>query len=230
MFHEDEPVGKSLLSKAFGQDETNRIYTEKVQQRQLFLRASSPSPGDERRARWRTRAKKKDLLRHVLKPKPFSAAERKKLGLYDVPRGQRKYAVFERLNNLWEQYMHELLGDEIYVGGEAAAAKLCGADFHGASVEVVRSACVSRVGISGIVIKDSKYAFEVITIGNQVKLVPKEKTVFQFDISPEAQPDSDDPDKSDPIPMIVELHGEQFQYRPADRATKKFRSHLSEFI
>lgn len=232
----DQPIAAVLLARAHDPDEAARIFTEKIQQRPLFLTPSSPPPSDARAARRRAREKKKQLRKKALKPKPLSAAQRRRLGLYDVPREGQKYALFEPLHQLWLGYVREILGNEMYTGGEGAAAKLASADFHGAGVEVVRSGCVSRVGIKGIVIKDSRFAFEIITRKNRLKLVPKEGTVFRFEVPvpapkaggegvSEGQPDGGD---GQPSQMIFEIHGEQFQFRSADRASRKFRSHFSK--
>ncbi len=50
-----------------------------------------------------------------------------------------------------------------------AAAALCSADFHGAELEVVRARCVSRVGVRGIVVKDTKFTFELVTRRDELK-------------------------------------------------------------
>ncbi|KXX74830.1 Ribonuclease P protein subunit p29 [Madurella mycetomatis] len=224
----EQPIAAVLLSRAHDADEATRIFTEKVQQRPLFLTPSSPPPSDARTARRRAREKKKQQRKKALKPKPLSASQRRKLGLYDVPREGQKYALFEPLHQLWLGYVREILGNEVYTGGEGAAAKLASADFHGAGVEVVRSGCVSRVGIKGIVIKDSKFAFEIITRKNRLKLVPKEGTVFRFDVPVPASKATGDGSEEQSSKMIFEIHGEQFQFRSADRASRKFRSHFSK--
>jgi ribonuclease P protein subunit POP4 len=231
----DQGIGAALLAKAHSADDATRIFAEKVQQRPLFLTPSSPPPSDARAARRRAQEKKREQRKKALKPKPLSATQRRKLGLYDVPRKGQKYSVFEPLHNLWVGYIHEVLGSEIYTGGEAAAAKLASADFHGAEVEVVRSGCVSRVGIKGIVIKDSKFTFEVITRKNRLKLVPKEGTVFRLEVPAPKQLEGNnqvtEPAQQDqPESMVVEIHGEQFQFRSADRASKKFRTHFSKLL
>jgi len=227
-----QPIAAVLLERAHKAEDATRILTEKVQQRPLFLRPTSPPPSNARAARRRADEKKREQRKKALKPKPLSATQRRKLGLYDVPREGQKYANFVPLHNLWVGYIHEILGTEIYTGGEGAAAKLCSADFHGAELEVVRSGCVSRVGIKGIVIKDSKFAFEVITSRNRLKLIPKEGTVFRFEIpAPTVGDQEKDAAKQDqPESMLVELHGEQFRYRSADRASKKFRQHFSKIL
>ncbi|KAK3389835.1 putative rRNA and tRNA processing protein [Podospora didyma] len=235
----EQSIAAALLARAHTPDEANRILTDKVQQRPLFLAPSSPPPSDARQARHREREKKKQNRKKAVKPKPLSATQRRKLGLYDVPRAGQKYALFEPLHNLWLGYIREILGSEIYTGGEGAAAKLASADFHGAEVEVVRSGCVSRVGLKGIVIKDSKFAFEIVTKKNNLKLVPKEGTIFRLtvpvsktgeghEVGTGSEGAKENPETDQPPSMVFEIHGDQFQFRSADRANKKFRSHFSK--
>jgi ribonuclease P protein subunit POP4 len=233
----EQPIAAVLLARAHSPDEAKRIFTEKIQQRPLFLTPSSPPPADARAARRRAQEKRKQQRKKAIKPKPLSAAQRRKLGLYDVPREGQKYDLFKPLHNLWLGYMREILGSEIYTGGEGAAAKLSSADFHGAEVEVVRSGCVSRVGIKGIVVKDSKFAFEIITEKNRLKLVPKEGTIFRIRV-PAAIAKNDKGQETEevekveqndqPPSMVFEIHGDQFQFRSADRASKKFKAHFSK--
>ncbi|KAK3955156.1 hypothetical protein QBC32DRAFT_57983 [Pseudoneurospora amorphoporcata] len=241
-----QPIAAVLLSRAFDPEESKRILAEKIQQRPLFLCPSSPPPSDARAARRREREKKRLSRKKALKPKPLSANERRKLRLYEVPGSGQKYALFEPLHQLWLGYIREILGNEIYTGGEGAASKLTSADFHGAEVEVVRSGCVSRVGIRGIVIKDSRFTFEVVTKKNQRKVVPKEGTVFRIEVplatatvtttTEEGQgddqplPQQQQQTEAEQPKMIFEVHGEQFQFRSADRANKKFRSHFSKIL
>jgi ribonuclease P protein subunit POP4 len=56
-----------------------------------------------------------------------------------------------------------------YVDPRNAGPLLTSADYHGALVEVVRSRCVSRVGVRGIVVRDTKSTFEIVTPKNQLK-------------------------------------------------------------
>lgn len=60
-------------------------------------------------------------------------------------------------------------GRGAYVTAQSSGSMLASADFHGAEVEVVRSRCVSRVGVRGIVVRDTKFTFEVVTRGDVVK-------------------------------------------------------------
>jgi ribonuclease P protein subunit POP4 len=239
-----QPPIQGLLARAHSPDSAARIFNDKIQHRPVHLRPSSPSSGshaaDARTTRRRAREKKQQQRQKALKPKPVSARRRRVLGLYDVPQAAQKYAVFEPLHRLWLGYVREVLGPELYLGGQGAAAKLSSADFHGADVEVVRSSCPSRVGIRGIVVKDAQFVFELVTRANVVKVVPKEGTVFRLEMptvdidkktraqaarsktrdDPDGEPVQETAEKST---FVFEVHGNQFMHRAADRATKKVK-------
>ena len=235
-------VTQDLLARAHSPDSANRIYADKIQHRPLFVKPNSPPPPDARDLRRKARLDKQARARRAPKPRPLSSRQRRALGLHDVPKegggGQQKqkYAVFEPLHKLWLGYVREILGAELYTGGggQGAAARLCSADFHGAVVEVTRSRCPSRVGIRGIVVKDSRFVFEVITRKNRVKIVPKEGTVFRVDVpaedAPAAAAADDDDGEGEGVrkPFSFEIHGDQFQHRSADRTNKKFKAHFLE--
>ncbi|KAI1099672.1 ribonuclease P protein subunit p29 [Jackrogersella minutella] len=226
--NDNKSLTHELLSRAHSPDSTNRIFAEKIQHRPLFLKPTSPPPSSNARdARIKARAEKKKKCAKALKPKPLSARLRRKLGLYDIPKDGQKYAVFEPLNRLWLGYIREILGSELYSGGQGAAAKLSAADYHGAEVEVSRSGCPSRVGIQGIIVKDARFVFEIITRKNQIKTVPKEGTMFRINVPPAQDQDQNEGDGTtqDRKPFTFEIHGDQFQHRSADRATKKFKQH-----
>ncbi|KAI1373285.1 ribonuclease P protein subunit p29 [Hypoxylon crocopeplum] len=220
----NQSLTHELLSRAHSPDSTSRIFSEKIQHRPLFLKPTSPPPSNARDARRRARVEKQKRAK-ALKPKPLSARQRRKLGLYDVPKVGQKYAVYEPLNRLWLGYIREVLGGELYAGGQGAAAKLSAADFHGAEVEVSRSRCPSRVGIKGIVIKDSRFTFEIVTEKNQAKTVPKEGTMFRVSVPP-PQEQENSLGKEVRGQFTFEIHGDQFQHRSADRATRKFKPHF----
>ncbi|SPO03237.1 related to ribonuclease P protein subunit p29 [Cephalotrichum gorgonifer] len=230
-----QPITQGLLARAHSPDSASRIFTEKIQYRPLLLRPSSPPPTNARDARRKARQAEKQKSKQ--KPKPLSARERRRLGLYDVPRDQAKYALFEPLHDLWLGYIREVLGNDIHRGGPETAQKLTSAEFHGAEVEVSRSGCVSRVGVKGIVIKDTRFVFEIITRRNKIKTVPKEGTMFRVVVPVEkrrAEGGEGEGEGADgktagegagTEDFIFEIHGDQFLYRAADRASKKFKAH-----
>lgn len=235
-----QDIGRSLLSRAFSPDTASRIFTEKVKTRPLHLKPTEPSTAQQQR---RLARKAKASRRKKQKPAPLSARQKRALCLYDIPKSQQKYAIYEPLNKMWVGYIQELLWEDgtMRQVTPSVATRLCSADFHGAELEVVRSRCVSRVGVKGIVVKDSRFVFEVVTKGDEVKILPKEHTVFRFTVPRPTKEDAEAVDglkeegqteeqtkeamekkKKD---LIFELHGDQFEYRAADRATRKFKPH-----
>ena len=119
-----------------------------------------------------------------------------------------------------------------YVDAVTAGPILVSADYHGALLEVVRSRCVSRVGLKGIVVKDTKFTFEVVTTRDVVKRVPKEHTVFRFEVPFEGKKvnglngePSEKTESQSRKPLVFEIHGNQLESRAPDRANRKFRVH-----
>lgn len=150
---------------------------------------------------------------------------------------------------MWCGYIREILGLSVdtqcnakgasrWIDAKSAGPLLAGADFHGARVKVVRSRCTGRVGLEGIVIRDTKYTFEVVTRGDEVKILPKEYTVFRFEVplADDMKGDikggrkngeggegvGEDKAKS----FVFELYGHFFLTRAPERASKKFVLHL----
>lgn len=142
---------------------------------------------------------------------------------------------------MWIGYIQEVLDIARSLPiSSGTAAKLCSADYHGALLMVTRSRCVSRVGVEGIVVKDTKHAFEIVTRKDEVKVLPKEGTIFRFTIPiPERKKEGELEDKvkkkmeqdgeqegGKQKDLVFELHGSQFIYRAVDRANRKFKSHF----
>ncbi|KAG6027955.1 hypothetical protein E4U41_000807 [Claviceps citrina] len=214
-----QDITQNLLARAHSPDSVSRIYTEKIQHRTLHLRPSSPPPTalNARAARRKARDEKKASRK--ARPKPLSSRERRKLGLYDVPKQGQKYDIYKPLCELWQGYAREILGGDIYRGGPDAAAKLASAELHGAPAEVVRSRCPGRVGIKGIIVRDRKFVFEIITEKKGLKMIPKEGTTFRIEVSAEGH-------GHDSKPFVFEVLGDQFMHRSADRANRKFKQHF----
>ncbi|KAL5329849.1 hypothetical protein ACEPPN_003369 [Leptodophora sp. 'Broadleaf-Isolate-01'] len=231
-----QDVGRSLLSRAFSPDTAGRIFNERVKTRPLHLKPTEPSTAQQQR---RLVRKAKESRKKKQKPAPLSARQKGVLCLYDIPKSQQKYAIYEPLNRMWVGYIQELLWEDGVMRQvtTSMATRLCSADFHGAELEVVRSRCVSRVGVKGIVVRDSRYVFEVVTKGDRVKILPKEHTVFRFTVPRPKKEDveaaegakdeamAEGEEKEPPKDVVFELHGDQFEYRAADRATRKFKPH-----
>ena len=255
-----EHIAQTLLSRAHPPDVAAAIFTEKVLHKPLHLRPTSPDPNsqDARAQRRRLRLRKKENLQRHQKPQPLSAKEKRRIGVYDIPDDAKRYDIYEPLHRMWVGYISEILdlkeGEPCFVTAQSVGSKLASADYHGAQLTVVRSRCVGMVGIEGIVVKDTKFTFQVITKKNELKIqkpicsiktrytcmltqflvIPKRVTIFQFSIpqpkgiegGSKMTPQVSN-DQERPMlggELIFELHGSQFLHRATDRATKKFKA------
>ncbi|KAI9163817.1 Ribonuclease P protein subunit p29 [Paramyrothecium foliicola] len=221
----EQQATKDLLARAHSPDSANRIYAEKIQYRSLHLRPTSPPPATLNARASRQRQRQQEKAKQKVRPKPLSSRQRKQLGLYDIPRDGQKYAIYEPLNKLWLGYAREVLGSDVHNGGPGAAAKLASAEFHGAEVEVSRSRCPGRVGIKGIVVRDRKFVFEIITKKRGLKVVPKEGTTFRVEV-PIAREDNGTATSASEQNFVFEILGDQLMLRSADRANRKFKAHF----
>ena len=248
-------IAQTILDRAHPPELAESLFIDKVVHKPLHLRPTSPdSTSQDARARRRLqRLRKKEHIRRRQKPKPLSAKDKRILGIYDIPKDAQKYSIYTPLHKMWVGYMWEILGlkegENGYVTAQGIGGKLASADFHGAELQVVRSKCVGRVGCRGIVVKDTKFTFEIITKENVLRseniLVPKRRsqslilepavpkchTIFQFEIPQPRRTDvglgsyteSVEHSKFTHQNLIFELHGSQFENRATDRATKKFK-------
>ena len=168
-------IAYTLLLNAHPPEAASTIYTEKVLHKPLRLRPTSPDPISQnaRAQRRQQRHLKKEQSRRRQKPKPLSAKEKRISGIYDIPKNAQKYDIYVPLHNMWLGYVWEILemasGKSTYVTAQNAGIKLATADYHGAEVMVVRSRCTSLVGLAGIVIRDTKFTFQIITKGDELK-------------------------------------------------------------
>jgi len=96
--------------------------------------------------------------------------------------------------------------------------------------------------VKGIVVRDSKGLFVVVTKGDKVKSLPKEGTVFRVRVPrpkweeavngeggekvEEVDEKKQEKGRGNTRDVIFELHGNQFQYRATDRANRKFKTHF----
>ncbi|KAF7596360.1 hypothetical protein BBP40_002104 [Aspergillus hancockii] len=234
-------IAQTLLNRAHSPETATTLFTERIKQKPLYLRPTSPTPADNRDRRRHHRLQKKSYFLRKQKPRPLSAREKRSSGLYDLPKGECKYAIFKGLHAMWVEYMREILDvnsrkpGEVNVTALSHGSKLVSADFHGAQIEVVRSRCAGRVGVKGIVVRDTKFTFVVVTEGDEVKTLPKEQTIFRFRVPlPVPAPGKEDMDLTEDANMkrelTFELHGSQFQNRPVDRANKKFKWRKVDYL
>nr|OQO25262.1 hypothetical protein B0A51_07043 [Rachicladosporium sp. CCFEE 5018] len=220
-----DPLAATLLQRAHSPDTASTLYRDKIKLRPLLLRPSSPDPTQNARsARQHTRLVKQRALHRSNKPRPLSAKQKRSLCIYDIPKSQQKYSIYEPIHVMWCAYMRDILGladgKRSHIEAQDAGPFLASADYHGAIVEVVRSRCASRVGMKGVVVRDTKFTFEIVTRRDEVKVLPKEHSVFRVEV-PFENKEGDEKRK----PLVFEVLGEQFQQRATDRANRKFRWH-----
>ncbi|KAI0288943.1 Rof/RNase P-like protein [Russula brevipes] len=117
-------------------------------------------------------------------------------------------------------------------------AKLLKADFHGSIVTGYAQEQERRaVGTSGIVVQETENTFKVVTRKDKLKVLPKQGSVFAFAVplhSTEAaviNSGTNDGEAGcgrgrtvqDGAHIELELYGNQFRFRAADRAGRKFK-------
>ncbi|KAL0946207.1 hypothetical protein HGRIS_012466 [Hohenbuehelia grisea] len=222
-------------------------YESRVKNRQILLE----NPARESRLKRERREKeaKKKAEKQRVKGKLGSKAAREK-ALWRIEPSQAKFALFLPLHRLWLGYMSELLAltqppsmpdtpsPSAQPNAGTMQAKLLKADFHGSVMTVKESKNAVLVGLSGIVIRETENAFEVVTKQDKVKLIPKQNSIFTFAVplystlppshtneTPLPLDQEDVPQKTalDDPHIEFDLYGNQFRFRAADRAGRKFK-------
>ncbi|KAK9328857.1 hypothetical protein V1520DRAFT_280520 [Lipomyces starkeyi] len=181
----------------------------------------------------------------IHRPKPLSSAEKKRKKLFDLRPEAANFRIYVELYKLWQSYAAELLGltptstpPTTHGQLQTLASKLSSADFHGAYVVVDRSKCVSRVRLEGIILRDTRSAFVIVTKSNALRILPKEHTIFRIGVRKPGQPerfeeesdqmlrDREVEEVGDPKFELFNflVYGSQLMYRPADRSGRKFKS------
>ena len=168
-------IAESLLREAHSPSKASAIFTEKVLHKPLHLRPTSldPTSQDARAQRRILRLRKQEKKQRRQKVKPLSAKENRVSGIYEIPISARKYQIYEPLYKMWLGYIWEILGlkedESAFVTAQSAGSKLASADYHGAKLSIVKSRCSSMVGLEGIVVRDTKFTFQIITKKNELK-------------------------------------------------------------
>ncbi|KZT22414.1 RNase P/MRP, p29 subunit [Neolentinus lepideus HHB14362 ss-1] len=217
-------------------------YASRISGKQIMLE----NPAKESKAKKEREEKKR---------RRKEAKKKKGLGVGSVVRGswklnkeQSKFELFLPLHHMWLGYMSEL--HNLPPPSHSAHTpnvpnmhgKLVKADFHGSYITVCQAKNPALVGSSGIVILETENAFRVINKKNQVKLLPKQNSIFKFCIPLYSTlfPGPSSSASQDPalpasrleshqtvqdIPHLeFELYGNQFCFRSAERAAKKFKA------
>jgi len=152
--------------------------------------------------------------------KPLTAKEKRSLGLYRLPKKGLKYSSFEALNSMWNGYMKELLDLESLESGGWSPnlneetrqlqlqMRVCRAELSGALLSVASASCPSHVGVTGIVVLESKNTLQIISQDNKLRLIPKLGSSFSFDFEG----------------YKFTFPGSSIHSKPAERITKKLKN------
>lgn len=159
-----------LLGRTRSQVESNAIYQDKIHHKDLPLRSTSPNDRTQRRIRRHQKGEDAARRRKLL---PLSAKEIRLSEAHAIPTKAQKFELYLPLHRLWLRYIKEVLDmDDLqprHTIHPRLGNALASADFHGAELLVVQARCASLVGLRGIVVKDTKFTFQVITRIDELK-------------------------------------------------------------
>jgi ribonuclease P protein subunit POP4 len=143
-------------------------------------------------------------------PKQMSSKERKKKRLFYLDRkAEIQYDKYLPLHELWKQYIYDLFLESNFES-MTTSDTLLKADFHGCILSVIQSKVPSLVGTEGIVIQETENTFNILTQKNKLKLIPKQGSIFSCNLEIEKT-------------FTVTIYGDNFCYRAAERAARKFK-------
>ncbi|XP_045044368.2 ribonuclease P protein subunit p29 isoform X2 [Desmodus rotundus] len=143
------------------------------------------------------------------KSRGLSARQRRELRLFDIKPEQQRYNLFLPLHELWKQYIRDLCnGLKPDTQPQMIQAKLLKADLHGAIVSVTKSKCPSYVGVTGILLQETKHVFKIVTKEDRLKVIPKRDCVFSVETDG----------------FLSYIYGSKFQFRSSERSAKKFKA------
>ena len=275
----DDSFAHILLRRANSPNTADDVYNSKIQNKRLALLPTAPKKSNpefshrkpakvdsrtlRRKRRNDVQYAKRQKQRN--KPKPVSAKEVRERRLHALPDVRpENWRIYYGLHKMWCGYMRDALGISQVISSEragkngirvtptSAGAILASADYHGAIMEVVKSKCEGRVGLKGVVARDTKFTFVLCVQGGRFVTIPKEGTVFRFELPlyddgcnggdrlehkradpkpdrPEAelweQPQSKPQSLSDRQPLVFEVAGDQFRTKASHRVGKKFKWH-----
>ncbi|GAB1861683.1 Ribonuclease P protein subunit p29 [Camponotus japonicus] len=133
-------------------------------------------------------------------------------------KNQIKYSNLLPLNQLWLSYIRKVLGVESFTSipensnnpnWENVNQQLIKADFHGAKISIEKSKCPTLVGLTGIVIQDTKNTFRICGLDNVIRTIPKDVVKIHIHLD---------------NGVILKAFGRQLRIRPVERAVKKFKN------
>lgn len=247
-FNTDAPFTPTYIQASLTRSgDPQGIYTNRVKNRHIVL--ENPARTSNTQKEYDAKKARRELEKKKRKSSALGRRSADAKGLWKLENGAERFDLFLPLHQLWMGYMSELLGlsppssvpvAEAMPNASSMHPKLVKADFHGSLLTVRQSKNPCLVGLSGIVIHETENAFKVITRKDQLKLIPKQNSIFtlavplystllQAQFRPaEAVSSALSGQHSGTVldaPHIAfDLYGNQFCFRSADRAGRKFKA------
>lgn len=146
-------------------------------------------------------------------PKRFklSKTELKNRGLLDISQDNLKYQDGLILNDLWRQYILQILPTSNRPPTPAFVLSQCNAlaisDFHGAHIRVIQAKNPSTIGIEGIVMQETEQTFRLISADDRIRTILKSDCIFHLFLNDH----------------VFILHGQHLCYRTDIRSKLKLK-------
>jgi ribonuclease P protein subunit POP4 len=119
---------------------------------------------------------------------------KKQLRMYKLDKNEKlDYEKYLKINSLWKNYaascLLTCLPKEVkenesanILNEENVLNCLKQIDYHGCHLTIKRSNSKTLIGLSGIVLQDRKNVFFILSEDNQIKIVPKAGSLFEFEL------------------------------------------------
>lgn len=132
----------------------------------------------------------KDVKRTIPSRHCLSQHNREAKGLDDI--SKLTYSDAEKLNRMWNLYATRVSDELASLRSANASLDSCSLpefvysflkqhlEIVGASIEIVQAQNPQLTGISGIVIREMENAFELISLGNKHRIIPKEVVTIRL--------------------------------------------------
>ncbi|KAL1549479.1 ribonuclease P [Salvia divinorum] len=110
--------------------------------------------------------------------KHMSLKQHISIGTFDLLKTFLNFDIFKPMHEKWKSYMQKLLK---IAGKEQVAQCFLNVDLHGAIILVVQCKIAAYVGLHGIMVRETKETFGIVTQDSKFKVVPKKFSVFMLE-------------------------------------------------
>ncbi|CAD6198860.1 unnamed protein product [Caenorhabditis auriculariae] len=117
-------------------------------------------------------------FKHKRNPRRQKKLNENRTKLTEEDKKNMKFADFVGLNTTWQKYYRQQLGNNF--NAKKHDKRILKADYHGAVLTVWGAENPTQIGISGIVVLETRYTFQLVTIQDRFVVIPKKGTTFRF--------------------------------------------------